>query len=126
MVRGLVGVVRVPLAGWWAVSLPIVTRTVLIEAPDVVDDDPVDVSDTWTTVADTDAHIAGASGNRQGAGREQVDAVLYVNLGVPVSRFCRVTDRATGFIYMVQWVQSLVGVGLDHTKAGLTRIAGEA
>ena len=108
-------------------SLPITTRTVTIEAPTATDDDPLTNVDTWATVAaDVRAHIAGGSGSRQGNGREQVDATLYVEPDVPVTIYCRVTDHATGFVYAVQTVQPFHGVGLDHVRAGLTRIQNDA
>lgn len=104
-------------------TLPITTRTVTLEAPVTVDDDPLGTPDSWVVVAaNVRAHISGSSGSRTGSGREQVDATLYLDAGTPCTLYCRVTDHATGNLYAVQWVQDVVGVGLDHRKAGLRRV----
>jgi hypothetical protein len=107
-------------------TLPLTTRTVTIETPDVTDDDPLDTVDTYSTVGTYPAHIGDASMQREGAGREQADAVLFLNPDATVTRLDRVTDNATSLRYMALWTQPYVGVGLDHTKVGLRRIRGDA
>lgn len=113
------------LAGRWPVTLPMTTRTVRIERPVLLGDDPLDVPDTWTVIReDAPAHIGDASGSSVAPGQETTTATLFVNPDAGVQRFDRITDAATGEVYAAQWTQRYVGLGLDHVKVGLIRVKG--
>lgn len=107
--------------------MPLTTRTVRIDKPTVVDDDPVDVVDTWATLADgVGAHISGPGGADAGNSREQVDAVLYVGAETVIDRFCRIVDHGNhDEVFAVGWTERVTGFGLDHWKCGLRRVKGE-
>lgn len=80
---------------------------------------------TWTTRhAGVAAHISSPSGSERAgsAGLERIDAVLLAD--TTVARGDRVTDDTTGAVYRVVWATERVGLGLDHTKAGLVAASG--
>lgn len=108
--------------------IPMTTRTVRIDKSVSVDDDPVDTVDVWETLADgVGAHLSGPSGSDAGAGREQVDAVLYLGDETYIDRFCRVVDHGNSDeVFAVTYVERVIGFGLDHWKCGLRRVKGEA
>lgn len=107
-------------------TLPLTTTTVTIETPADSSDDFY-TTDTWTTfAAAVPAHISGPSGRETRIGGEvaEVDAVLFVDPGVGLARTHRVTDDATGTVYLVTWLIHRTGLGLDHVKAGLSVAVG--
>ena len=108
-------------------TIPIVTRTVTIERQ--TDDgagDPIATPDVWAVrTANAPAHIGVARGVSAGTGGEQVDAFLYLNTDQTITRLDRVTDNATGNVYAVVWLQKHIGLGLNHWKIAVRRVAGE-
>lgn len=107
--------------------LPLLTtRTVLVEIPTSLDGDPTDgaVTSWQTVISGLPCHISGPSGREVGTGSQQIDAVLLGPRDTQIARSNRVTDPATGEVWMVLWVEQRTGLGLDHQKAGLRRING--
>lgn len=65
----------------------------------------------------------GRAQGQAGGGREVIDAVLNCD---PVSgeHTDLVVDDTTGETWEVVWVEQRKGLGVDHTRAGLKRVAG--
>jgi hypothetical protein len=58
-----------------------------------------------------------------GGGREVIDAVLNCD-PITASHYDRIVDDDTAEVWEIVWVQNRNGLGLDHTRAGLKRVAG--
>lgn len=102
------------------------TTTITVRRP--TDGDPYETSvgDPPAVAEGVPAHIGSPSGAeaRIGGQQEAVSAVLLVDPDVDVARTDIVDDEATGERYDVAWVRRRTGLGLDHTKAGLTAFKG--
>lgn len=109
-------------------TLPLTTTQVLIERPDPDVDqysDPV-----WTEIARVDGvvSIASGSGIRVGGDSSTLNSELHINpiSGDVLQHHDRVTDLMSGEVWSVDWVRHRYELGLEYTKAGLTRSEGAA
>lgn len=102
--------------------IPLSTTTVTVE--DAATPEPYETTTYATRASGVAAHISGASGQERAGsdGVERIDAVLLAD--TTVERGDRVTDETTGTVYRVVWATVRVGLGLDHTKAGLVAATG--
>lgn len=103
-------------------GVPLATTTITVSSRTVADD-PYDSTPTPATVATgVAAHISSPSGREtvRGGSQEVIDKVLAAD-PVALTHTHRVTDDVTGDVYEVVWVDQRVGLGLDHTVAGLRR-----
>lgn len=104
--------------------IPLATTTVTVTSQ--TEAEPGEGITTATRVSGVRATIAAPSGNEiaaPGGGSETIDAVLLCDPGTGIAHTDRVTD-AEGNAYEVAWVDTRVGLGLNHTKAGLVRRSG--
>jgi hypothetical protein len=104
--------------------LTLPTTTVTIERPS--DADPYETPTTTLVAAGLAAHISQPTGNEtdRGGQTERIDAVLLVANDETLLHTDLITDDTTGDSYRVAWVKRRVGLGLDHTKAGLVAWSG--
>ena len=104
--------------------IPLATTTISITSQ--TEAEPGEGITTATRASSIRATIAAPTGAEQaapGGGSETIDAVLLCDPGTGIAHTDRVTD-AEGNAYEVVWVDTRVGLGLGHTKAGLVRRAG--
>lgn len=99
--------------------IPLATTSVVIERlQDGVD--PYEDEDAWMPIATgVPGHISSPTGQERAIGGEQseIDAVLLADT-LELQHTDRITDER-GDTYRVTWVRYRVGLGLDHTVAGL-------
>lgn len=109
-------------------TLPLSTTTVTVRRPTAGEDRYETASATPTVASGVAAHVSSPSGAELNAGgqQEQVDAVLLCEAGTDVSHYDEITDDTTGDVWTVAWTRQRVGLGLDHTIAGLRRVTGGA
>lgn len=104
-------------------GLPIATTTITVARPS--DGDPTDAP-TFTPLASRHPAVIAApsgSGNPAGGVQEVVDAQLRCDV-LALAPADVVTDEVTGDTYAVVWARQRVGLGLDHTTAGLRKVTG--
>lgn len=104
--------------------IPLSTTTVTVE--DGATPEPYETTTFTARAAGVAAHVSSPSGQERAGsdGLERIDAVLLAD--TTVERGDRVTDDLTGAVYRVVWTADRVGLGLDHTKAGLVAVTGTA
>lgn len=98
------------------------TTTVRIERP--ASGDPYEPAASTSVVAEgISAHIGMPSGSDidRGGELERIDAVLLAEPGIDLLHTDLIYDEDAGTRYRVAWVAEARGLGLSHTKAGLTR-----
>lgn len=101
-------------------SVPFATTTLKAEEPSWPSgrsEPPV-----WTEVGRRPGHVSSPNGNQAGF-TEVVDAVVLCD-PIEVTHEARFTDLTTGDVWDVAWVRQRVGVGLNHTSAGVRRATG--
>lgn len=103
------------------------TTTVTIEAA-AGRGDPYEAETPATLCSGLRAHIGEPSGDDRNVGgaQEVIEAVIHAPPSAPLQRAAIVVDETTGDRWRVQWHQVRRGLGLDHAKAGLVRVAGAA
>lgn len=102
------------------------TTTITVRRPGTAE--PHEGNGTPTTVASgVPAHIGAPSGSerRDGASQESITDQLSAE-PVALLHTDIVVDDVTGATFEVVWVQQRIGLGLDHTVAGLRRVSGIA
>jgi hypothetical protein len=104
------------------VTLALTTTTVTVRRPASAGD-PTDAPTVTTVAAAHPAHIGSPSGGATfGTGTaEQVDATLTCDT-LALYLGDQVDDDITGERWSVVWSRQRIGVGLDHTTAGLRRV----
>lgn len=97
-----------------------VTTTVKVEEPSW----PSGRSEppTWTERGRRAGHVSAPSGREAGT-TEQVDAVVLCE-PITFSHEARITDLTTLEVWDVAWIRQRIGLGLDHTQAGVRRSKG--
>lgn len=106
--------------------IPLATTTVTVTAQ--AESEPGAGITTSTRASGVRAVIAAPSGSEvagPGGGSEKVDAVLVADTVSGITHRDRVTT-AEGDAYEVVWVRDRIGLGLDHTRAGLVAVTGRA
>jgi hypothetical protein len=74
-----------------------------------------------------DATITSPSGRdklQAGGGSSVVDMVLNCDLLTDVEHTDRIVDDNTNQTFEIVWLEPRLGLGLDHTRAGLKRVEG--
>lgn len=104
--------------------IPLATTTITVLAPTGDAYERGTPSEVFTGVR---AHIGepGGSDLRTGTDQEQVDARLDAD-PIALTKDHLVVDDTTGETYEVVWTRRRVGLGLDHTVAGLHATKGLA
>lgn len=102
------------------------TTITVIEQGD--DGDPYETGTSTTLATGVPACIGSPQGDetRLGGEREQVDAVVNLDITPALGRSCVVVDELTGERWSVTWVRRRSGLGLDHQRAGLRAVKGAA
>lgn len=101
--------------------IPLATTTITVRRPGAAEPyEPASYSTVATGIA---AHISGPAGIEIG-GQEDVQHRLTADT-VDLGHLDRITD-AEGQTYEVVWARPRVGLGLDHTVAGLRQTEGIA
>lgn len=105
-------------------TLPLATTTITIESPGP--SEPYEPSTWLPFAAGIPAHIGDPSGSEllRGGSQERIDKRLGSEPIAGLTSDHRITDDVTGDRYEVVWVDQRVGLGLDHTVAGLRRFRG--
>lgn len=90
--------------------------------------DPYEAGTDTTVATGVPAAIGSPAGTeaRLGGEREQVDAVLHLDVTPTLTRSHVVVDELTGETWSITWVRARTGLGLDHQRAGLVAVKGEA
>jgi hypothetical protein len=109
------------------VTLPLSTTTVAVERIDGMKD-PYENDPAWVVASGMRAVIGSPSGDelRSAGERERVDAVAQLPAQPLVNGRDTIVDEQTGDVWQVVWVRTRLGLGLDHQRAGLRAISGEA
>lgn len=105
-------------------TLPTTTVTIGRPAPG----DPYEPAATTVVETERPATISAPTGREMAVGgsQEVVDAVLLTTPDVSLTQYDTVTDNGTGEVWQVSWVRRRLGLGLDHTQAGLMAVKGGA
>lgn len=104
--------------------IPVNTTTVAVRRAS--EPEPGEGRTFATTATGVRAVIGSPSGRDQlqaGGGREVVDAVLNCD-PISAAHTDQVVDEATSETWEIVWLEQRRGLGLDHTRAGLKRVAG--
>jgi hypothetical protein len=111
--------------------IPIHTTTIRVLRPQGSDpsEDPADEAGSDTVIAQgIRAVISSPSGHERNVNAQQ--EVIEFSLSCdPISELKntdRVYDEETTELYEVSWVTQKIGLGLDHTRAGLKSVKGVA
>jgi hypothetical protein len=107
--------------------LPITTTTIRIERPNIGLDPYEDVVHTivYDNVPGV-VSVAAGSDVRVGGDQQTLLAELHIDPRYDLQRSDRVIDNTTGEMWIVTWVRRRYELGLEYTKAGLTRTEGAA
>lgn len=77
---------------------------------------------TYAEIGRRRGHVSSPSGQQTNS-TEVVDAVVYCE-PLAFTHEARITDLTTSDVWNVVWVRQRVGLGLDHTEAGVRRGTG--
>lgn len=93
------------------------TTTITVYRP--AEGDPYESAALSVVAEGVAAHISSPSGAERdiGGSQTEIDAVLLADT-LDLNQTDQITDER-GDTYRVAWVRHRVGLGLDHTKAGL-------
>lgn len=108
-------------------AIPFATTTVsVLRLPAGASDDPYDAQPEREAVATgVRAHISTSTGFEQTEGGSQTVADFRMTCDpTDVRRTDRILDETTGEEFDVEWSAPRVGLGLDHTFAGLQQVKG--
>jgi len=105
------------------VSIPGATTTITVQTPTQAE--PYEAA-TWATVVSGIRAVIGIgdTGGRESTATgaaETLNARLTAD-PVALTHDMRVIDDTTGDVYAVAWAVRRIGLGLDHTTAGLRRV----
>lgn len=107
-------------------SLPLSTTTITVQS--TVEAEPGEGRTTATVATGVRAVIGSPSGRERPAPGGGTSRITHTLDADPVPELadgtCLVVDEADGRTFEVEWVTHRVGLGLDHTKAGLIEKVG--
>lgn len=109
-------------------SIPIHTTTIrVLRVPADPERDPTEAQpDAEVIAAGVRAHISTSTGTEIVAGGASQEIVNFRLSSDPadIQHTDRIEDERTGEVYEVTWARQRIGVGLDHTQAGLRQVTG--
>ena len=102
-------------------SIPGATTTITVQEPTQAE--PYEAV-TWATVASGIRAVIGEPDGRESTATGAASTVTDRLTADPVAltHDMQVIDDTTGDIYAVAWAVRRIGLGLDHTTAGLRRV----
>lgn len=111
-------------------TLPLVTHLMTIWRPDLSNDD-IDDPDVFPDDAKIAEHIGAVISSPSGredvvGGNKSVEDLDLIIDNDDLRPTDIVQDEATGAYYNVRWVQLRLGLGLNHTRAGIRIVRGMA
>lgn len=105
--------------------IPLATTTFTQRRPDP-DADPYETRTVTIVATGIRGHLDSPSGTEQAIGGqlEEISAVALLEPTTDLQHTDELVDETTGNEYRISWVRQRVGLGLDHTKAGVAAFHG--
>lgn len=109
-------------------TLPVATRLISVLRADLTDVDDYDTEPVWAVVASGVRAVISQQGGLERTQRGEAETLNAALTCDPIPAGLFHTDLVrddTGVVWSVQWVQDVLGLGLDHISAGLVRYDGQ-
>lgn len=109
-------------------TLPLATRLITVLRADQTDLDDYDPEPVWSVVASGVRAVITQQGGLERTARGEAETLNATLTCDPIPAGLYHTDLIrddAGVVWSVQWVQDVLGLGLDHVSAGLARYEGQ-